>query len=118
MQIIVYSTNSRAIDFIDFLTHHNVAPVDGDVGVPVGSVHLVHEAEGVKKLMNNDLDNDYDNMTAFTLLVLNLLVDAAILLKPNLHPASPSYIGELGVAAAAAWDDVHIVKLICARDKP
>ena len=68
--------------------------------------------------MNNDLDNDYDNMTAFTLLVLNLLVDAAILLKPNLHPASPRPVWDLGVAAAAARDDVHIVVLSGARNKP
>ena len=39
-------------------THHNVVPVDGDVGVPVGSVHLVHEAEGVKKLMDHNLHNE------------------------------------------------------------
>ena len=44
-----------------FLTHQNVVPVDGDVGVPVGSVHLVHEAEGVEELVDYDLDNGYDN---------------------------------------------------------
>ena len=44
-----------------FLTHHNVVPVDGDVGVSVRSVHLVHEAEGVKELVNNHLDNDNDD---------------------------------------------------------
>ena len=43
-------------------TYHNVVPVDGDVGVPVGSVHLVHEAEGVKKLMDHNLDNDNNDI--------------------------------------------------------
>ena len=46
---------------INFRTHHNVAPVDSDVGVPVGSVHLVHEAEGVEELVDYDLDNGDEN---------------------------------------------------------
>ena len=49
---------------INFRTHHNVAPVDSDVGVPVGSVHLVHEAEGVEKLMDYNLDKGGDKMIA------------------------------------------------------
>ena len=43
-----------------FLSHHNVVPVDGDVGVPVGSVHLVHEAEGVEELVDYNLHNGDD----------------------------------------------------------
>ena len=42
------------------ITHHNVVPVDGDVGVPVGSVHLVHEAQGVEELVDHDLDSHDD----------------------------------------------------------
>ena len=44
------------------ITHHNVVPVDGDVGVPVGSVHLVHEAEGVEELVNHNLCNGDDDI--------------------------------------------------------
>ena len=101
---------------INFRTHHNVAPVDSDVGVPVGSVHLVHEAEGVEELVDYDLDDGDENNDNFK--GLNLLVDAATSLKPNLHSASPSPVGDLSVAAAAARDDVHIVMLICTRNKP
>ena len=43
-----------------FLSHHNVVPVDGDVGVPVGSVHLVHEAQGVEELVDHNLDSHDD----------------------------------------------------------
>ena len=45
-----------------FLSHHNVVPVDGDVGVPVGSVHLVHEAQGVKELVHHHLGNGDDDI--------------------------------------------------------
>ena len=76
----------------------------------------MHEAEGVEELVDYNLDNGYDNNDNFH--GLNLLVDAATSLKPNLHSASPSPVGDLGVAAAAARDDVHIVMLICARNKP
>ena len=50
---------------IFFPTHHNVVPVDGDVGIPVGSVHLVHEAEGVEELVDYDLDNGDENNDNF-----------------------------------------------------
>ena len=43
------------------ITHHNVVPVDGDVGVSVGSVHLVHEAKGVEELVNHHLCNGDDD---------------------------------------------------------
>ena len=102
-----------------YLTHpyHNVVPVDSDVGVPVGSVHLVHEPEGVEKLVDHDLDKDVNN-NDLDGDGLNLLVDAATLLKPNLHPASACPVGDLGIAAATAGNDVHIVILGCASDKP
>ena len=48
---------------------------------------------------------------------LNLLVDAAISLEPNLHPPSPSPVGHLGIAAPASRDDVHVVILVCASNK-
>ena len=44
------------------LVHLNVVPVDGDVVVPVRSVHLMAEAEGVEELVNHRLDNDNDNV--------------------------------------------------------
>ena len=49
---------------------------------------------------------------------MNLLVDAAISLKPNLHSASASPVRHLGVAAPASRDDVYVVILACASNKP
>ena len=53
-------------------TDLDVCPVHGDVGVPVGSVLLVLEAEGVEQLMHHHLE-----------------VDAPVLLQPDLHPPVP-----------------------------
>ena len=91
-------------------THLDVSPVHGDVGVPVGSVLLVLEAEGVEQLMHHHLE-----------------VDAPVLLQPDLHPPVPEPgttcylhqdtrpsgppVGDNGVAASVAGHDVHIVHL-------
>ena len=59
-------------------------------------------------------------MTIMTILTAgtNLLVDAAISLEPNLHPSSAGPVGHLGVAPASARDDVHVVILCGASNKP
>ena len=48
----------------------------------------------------------------------NLLVDAATPLEPNLHSSSAGPVGHLGVAPASARDDVHVVILCGASNKP
>ena len=101
---------------VRFLSYHDVVPVDGDVGVSVRSVHLVHEAEGVKELVNNHLDNDNDDNNNNDN-NNNLLVDTATPLKPYLHPPSACPVGHLGVTATSSRDDVHIVMLKCASNK-
>ena len=52
-----------------------------------------------------------------TIIIMHLLVDAAISLKPNLHSASASPVRHLGVAAPASRVDVHVVILVCASNK-
>ena len=79
----------------------NVLPVHGDVGVSVRSVHLVHEPQRVEQFMNNNLE-----------------VDTTILLQSNLHPASPSSVWNLGIASSSSRDDVNIVMLSRASNKP
>ena len=78
-----------------------VLPVHGDVGVSVRSVHLVHEPQRVEQFMNNNLE-----------------VDTTILLETNLHPASPSSVWNLGIASSSSRNDVNIVMLSRASNKP
>ena len=79
----------------------DVAPDHAHVVVPVGSVHLVHEAQGVEQLVDDDLQ-----------------VDAAVLLETDLHPSPASPVGNLGVAASASRNDVNIVVLVSSSHKP
>ena len=55
-----------------FSDHLDVCPVHGDVCVPVWSVLLVLEAEGVEQLVHHHLE-----------------VDTPVLLQPDLHPPVP-----------------------------
>ena len=72
-----------------------------NVLVSVGPTLLVHEAEGVQKLVHD-----------------NLQVDAAVLLQADLHSASPGSVGNLSIAAPAPRHDVHVVVLVRPGDKP
>ena len=79
----------------------DIAPDHAHVVVPVGSVHLVHEAQGVEQLVDDDLE-----------------VDTAVLLETDLHPTSSSPVGYLGIAASASRNDVNIVVLVSSSNKP
>ena len=83
------------------ITYHNVAPDHGDIVISVRPVHLVHEAKRMKQLVNHHLE-----------------VDTTVLLEPNLHPASAWSVGHLGVASSTSGDDVNIVSLVSAGNKP
>ena len=61
------------------------------------------------KILIFETDSDYREQ--------NLLVDATIPLKPNLHPAPPRSVGNLGVTPASTRDDVHIVILVSPSNK-
>ena len=72
-----------------------------NVLVSVGPTLLVHEAEGVQKLVHD-----------------NLQVDAAVLLQSDLHSASPGSVGNLSIAASAPRHDVHVVVLVRPGHEP
>jgi len=79
----------------------DVVPVHVNVLVSVGPTLLVHEAEGVQKLVHD-----------------NLQVDAAVLLQSDLHSASPGSVGNLSIAASAPRHDVNVVVLVRPGHKP
>ena len=79
----------------------DVAPDHAHIGVPVRSIHLVHETQGMKKLMDDDLKGD-----------------TAGLLETDLHTTSASSVGDLGIAASASRNDVNIVVLVSSSNKP
>ena len=79
----------------------DVAPDHAHIGVPVRSIHLVHETQGMEKFVDDDLE-----------------VDAAILLETDLHTTSASSVGDLGIAASASRNDVNIVVLVGPSNKP
>ena len=79
----------------------DIAPDHAHVAVPVGSVHLVHETQGVEQLVDDDLE-----------------VDTAVLLETDFHPAPASPVGYLGIAASASRNDVNIVVLVSPSNKP
>ena len=58
--------------YVSVRTDLDVRPVHGDVCVPVWSVLLVLEAEGVEQLVHHHLE-----------------VDTPVLLQPDLHPPVP-----------------------------
>ena len=72
MTIVYYVMCASCTRSVCVWTDLDVSPVHGDVGVPVGSVLLVLEAEGVEQLMHHHLE-----------------VDAPVLLQPDLHPPVP-----------------------------
>ena len=75
--------------------------MDVDVLISVEPILLVHEAEGVEKLVDDNVPDD-----------------TAVLLESELHPAAALPVGEDGVAAAISRDDVDIVVLICPGHEP
>ena len=79
----------------------DIAPDHSNIGVPVRSIHLVHETQGMKKLMDDDLKGD-----------------TAGLLETDLHTTSASSVGDLGIAASASRNDVNIVVLVGPSNKP
>ena len=62
---------------------------------------LVLDAQGVEKLMNGDLEGD-----------------AAVLLEPDLVSAATRAVRDDCVAAAVSRDDVQVVRLPVALNKP
>ena len=79
----------------------DIAPDHAHIGVPVRSIHLVHETQGMEKLMDDDLKGD-----------------TAGLLETDLHTTSASSVGDLGIAASASRNDVNIVVLVSSSNKP
>ena len=79
----------------------DVVPVHRDELVSVRPTLLVHEAEGVEELVDDDLEGD-----------------TAGLLETDLHPATARPVRDLGVAAPAPRDDVHVVVLISPGNEP
>jgi len=79
----------------------DIAPDHANIVVPVGPVHLVHEAQGVEQLVDDDLE-----------------VDTAVLLETDLHPTPARPVGYLGIAASASRNDVNIVVLVSSSNKP
>jgi len=78
----------------------DIAPDHAHIVVPVRSVHLVHEAEGMEQFVDDDLQ-----------------VDTAVLLEADLHPPPASPVGDLGIAAPASRNDVNIVVLVSPSNK-
>ena len=97
----------------------DVLPGDGDVLVPVRSVHLVGEAKHVQQLVNHDLitdmklepDKRQDKRR-------HLERDAVARVEADQLPAGPEDVGQLGEAAVAAGDDVDVVVLRGAGQEP
>ena len=79
----------------------DIAPDHAHKIIPVRSIHLVHETQGMEKFVDDDLE-----------------VDAAILLETNLHTTSASSVGNLGIATSTTRNDVNIVVLVSSSNKP
>ena len=97
----------------------DVLPGDGDVLVPVRSVHLVGEAEHVQQLVNHDLITDMRHEPVKRQdKRRHLERDAVARVEADQLPAGPEDVWQLGEAAVAAGDDVDVVVLRGAGQEP